>query len=215
MDNIMKYEEELEVIRSCYKNNKHFMTIPPKPMWLKDSNPLIRIYRNFQQLKDRGQITYGCIVQANSMLFSDDNDKDCPADIIIADNPTSDDYPDELLEIANELFSYKSVPNFRIPKNVREVAKLLKNEYRMEPMYIDYSKKKKHSFNVYNVPIMVYREHLYERKITQRLYPVIYLPENPGIAMILPSEIYNPRQENKTYNSMYVDKSGSGLRLKM
>ena len=79
----------------------------------------------------------------------------------------------------------------------------------MEPLYIDYLKKKKHSFNVYDVAIMVYRDHLYERKIVERLYPIIYLPEDPSIAMIVPSEIYKPRPKNSGSRN-----AEGGLRLK-
>lgn len=214
MSNSIDYEAMLNEIRECYKRNQHLMTIPPKPVWLRDDNPLIRIYQNFQQLKDRGHIAYGCIVQANSDLF-DDGNKDLPADIIIADSQIGEMFPEDLIDIAQELFSYRSVPNFRIPKNVREVVKLLKDEYRMEPMYIDYSKKNEHPFNVYNVPIMVFREHLYERKIMHKLYPVIFLPENPGVAMILPSEIYNPRQDNSQAHEKKENSAVSGLRLRM
>ena len=215
MEGTVDYEKMLEEIRKCYKENQHLMTLPPKPEWLREENPLIKIYRNFPELKSRGHITYGCIVQANYLLF-EDGDKDLPADIIIADSPIGEEFPEKLIDVARELNDYTEVSNFRVPRNVREVVKQLKDQYDMRTRYIDYSKKGEHPFNIYNIPIMVFREHLYERKIMHKIYPVIFLPENPGVAMFVPSEIYSPRQEEKSVreNPDNVG-AGSGLRLKV
>ena len=99
-----------------------------------DRLPDIKIYRNFPELKSRGHITYGCIVQANYLLFKD-GDKDLPADIIIADSPIGEEFPEKLIDVARELNDYTEVSNFRVPRNVREVVKQLKDQYDMRTIY--------------------------------------------------------------------------------
>lgn len=213
MEEFLDYEGMLDTVRKCYRENQHLMVLPPKPAWLTDENPLIKIYRNFPDLKKKGYITYGCIVQANAQLY-EDGDRDLPADIIIADSPVGEMFPEELIDIANELYRYTEVSSFKVPKAAREVVKQLKDEYDMTTRYIDFKKKGEHPFNIYNIPIMVFREHLYERKIKYKLYPVIFLPENPGVAMLVPSEIYRPREEEPEVKET-ENPGGTGLRLKL
>ena len=77
----------------------------PMPAWLEADakDPLRAIYHDQEQLLSHGRIVWGCIVQANQLLFSKGSD-DSPAAIIYSTDPYFDAHPEDLVEIADELF---------------------------------------------------------------------------------------------------------------
>lgn len=211
----MDYEMLLDSIKERFEKEPELLTLPSRPRWMKGDDPLNCIYQNYLDLKKRGKITYGCLVQANSMLF-EEGDIDCPADIIFTESPLGNVYPEELISIAEELFSYKNKPLFKAPRSMRKVVKQIKDEMDRSARYIDFTKKGEHSFNVYNVAIMVYREHLYAGKLEGRLFPIIYLPDNPAVTMIIPDVFYkDPPEEHNIPQEDDTTQNQSGLRLKM
>ncbi len=210
----MSYDELLNEIKIRFEKEPKLLNLPARPRWMKDSDPLNCIYNNYLELKKKGRITYGCIVQANYLLYQE-GDIDCPADIIFSDSPLGDIYPEELISIADELFAYKDMPLLKAPRSMRKVVKQIKDEMDRSVRYIDFLKKGEHAFNVYNAAVMVYREHLYAGMLKERIYPIIYLPDNPAVVMIIPDVFYKEMPEH--INMQAEEKkiqSHSGLRLR-
>jgi hypothetical protein len=76
------------------------------PPWCDASDKLHGAYRNAKRLFLEGQVVWGTLVQANSLLFEPGRDP-CPAMVLFGFEPTLDDEVFTLRELAAELFSYK------------------------------------------------------------------------------------------------------------
>lgn len=179
------YEEEMNRIEKKMEKVRPFLSLPGRPDWMRDDDGLMRIYNNFSELKRRGKLTYACIVQANVLLF-EEGAQNHPASVIYTQDVAGRSNPEILVSLANELYQYKSQFILKAPRNMRKAVKHLKSEYDRGPEYIDFSRKKEYPFNMYLTTVMIYREHLIEHKLDERIYPVLYLPDKPEVVMLVP-----------------------------
>lgn len=106
----------------------YLQIIPPSWMqgleysaYLEQLNHLSYLYKN-------GRIVMAHIVQANRMLFSDDNTHSCPAEIVYDINGQTS--IDELSQIAHQLFSLKhTTPDDPELKNMLNILPMSVHNY--------------------------------------------------------------------------------------
>lgn len=189
MFNLQKTKIKFEESKGSYAISDRFT----RPSWMTDKDePLLKLYGNLDRLLEEGCVELGCIVQANTMLFKYSFLKpvlhmDCPATIIYTSDQYYCDNPDELEELADNIFNFRECDY--ITKEEQELADILNDE-------------KQRAFNV-QVPysltggrevklttIMVHRKHLEEKKLCQRIYPVLTIDSEECEAMILPKRYY-------------------------
>lgn len=147
-------------------------------------DPLYDLYDPFLQRRfyKEGNVVLGVLVQANINLFKKGSD-DCPADFIYS----TDEYywrnQDKLLMLADALFSTKGDNGYH--PSIQKLADLLEDEYERIFSY----KLPRHITEgraVYFTTVMVQRDHLPKKKITEKKYPLLILENNHPDAMILP-----------------------------
>jgi hypothetical protein len=92
--------------RSFPSGQQHYLTIRP-PAWCRlRMDPLMRLYKNQDRIRQQGRVVWGHLVQANQLLFQPGSD-DCPASVIYSFDPWFDDHLDQLRDIAERLFELK------------------------------------------------------------------------------------------------------------
>lgn len=148
-------------------------------------NPFLPIFDPFYRRKfyKEGQVAVGAIVQANVLLFKRGKE-DLAANFIYTTEPYFIKKPDELLYMAEELFSTKGDRGY-LP-SIQKLADLLGDEgecifrYRLPRDLMD-------NKEVYFTSVVVSRHHLPGKKlIPEVVYPMLVLPGSQPDAMILP-----------------------------
>ena len=157
----------------------------PMPQWLAaDANdPLHAIYDDQEKLLSRGHIVWGCVVQANRLLFERGPD-DSPAAIIYSTDPYFDARPDELVEIADELFLVKGE---EAEPDLMDFSRILEEET-TRAMRLAVPKRLAGGREVTYTSIVVRRIDLPDGYLVDAMFPLLVLPEETARALIVPWE---------------------------
>jgi hypothetical protein len=155
------------------------------PAWaIKDE--LQTFFKNQAWLMKQGHLVWGSAVQANVQLFSPGIDS-CPADVVYPTKQILDFDPEVLKVIALKIYDLKGTqPD---DKSLIKVANHLTNELeRVFGLFVP-------SSFCENIPcgistIFIARKHLPNGYLSQTIFPLMVSPEQPKIAMILPSRYW-------------------------
>lgn len=180
----MEFAAMLHQMQGNWAENRPATLRLPRPKWLTDRDALSAVYNELPVLLRDGTVCYGCVVQANEILFRLRPHVDCPAAIVCSADPRVAEDPGILRRIAYELFAYKDLPPEQVPEAWREAARIITDEmdrsalaftidYRGQPLHFRF------------LPIMVFRKHLPGRKLTGSLLPILTAPGCRS-ALILP-----------------------------
>lgn len=181
---LLKTKKYYERNRELSKRN--YMTCPD---WLKpgsddENDELALLYEPVTQRRffQEGKVAVGALVQANSLLF-DKGDESCPANYIYSTDPFYFDYPGNLLAIARALFDTKGEQGYH--PAIQKLADLLDDEYERVYAY-NIPAELTEGHTVYFTTIMVDREHLPYKKITEPVSPMLVLENEKPDAVLLP-----------------------------
>lgn len=163
--------------------------IPVCPDWLaKDkTNLLNHLYQEIETLYLNGKVVYGCVVQANSILFDPDLKHVCaPALIVYSPDPYYNTHLFELEEIARILFLIKKMRKNSLIPEMLDIRSIVKRE--KEYVYhILLPKELTHGKDVYLTTILIDTAHLpYQNLSNIRFFPLLILPDSLTSSMILP-----------------------------
>ena len=192
-----KAEFELAATKEYYENNrelkrKDYMTCPDwlEPEYDEDGqyveNPdeLYMLYDAFTQRRfyKEGKVAAGALVQANSLLFEKGDDS-CPANYIYSTDPYYMKYPGDLLGLARALFTTKGEQGDH--PTIQRLADLLEDE---EERIFAYKLPRNitEGRDVYFTTVMVDREHLPDKMITEPVSPMLVLENERPDAILLP-----------------------------
>lgn len=192
-------QDHLNVMRANYRDNIITSKSLPKPLWLRlhKNDGLNVIYRDKDIVLSRGQVYYGAIVQANSMLFDKGNKMDLPANIIYSTHPFAEQCPALLGAIANELFAYKEMPADEVPEEFRKVAAVLAAE--TDRSGVDFTvslpdpddpDKLIQDIDVHFCSVIVFHKDLPDHVLQGSFVPVLAAPELTPAVLILPKEYW-------------------------
>jgi len=168
---------------------KHQTVTIKLPEWLQTDgdDQLNDIFNNQRKLFQQGSIVWGQIVQANNLLFNAGND-DCPAAIIYSLDPAIDCNSHVLKKAASGLFSVKGehVEN----EEMQRFSDLLEDELERQmklhvPLFLT------KNIQCYYTTIMVCRNHLPNKILSNDLFPLLVLPEQTEATMILPKQYWS------------------------
>ncbi len=76
------------------------------PSWMTKDDALIEQLNQLSHLYLEGRVVWGCVIQANKMLLSENEQWSCPADIVY--DPTGMTSLDELGSVASKLYALKN-----------------------------------------------------------------------------------------------------------
>jgi hypothetical protein len=148
------------------------------------NDPLLRILAEQSRLRDRGQIVWGQIVQANQLLFDPDNVKTLAADVIYSLDPYFDGRVDLLAGIAHGLFARKgSVPG---DPELREFVRVITDE-RSRIMRRELPRGYCGGRSVYFASCFIQPSHLPGNCLARSSFPLLVNFQETVAVMMLPS----------------------------
>ncbi|MCR5609291.1 MAG: hypothetical protein K6G26_09535 [Lachnospiraceae bacterium] len=202
----MNFRNNLDLMRRTFRNTHIRGLELQRPAWLTSSDKLIQIYKDQEKLFKHGQVYYGCLVQANELLFSKESKAVCPALVTYSTDERIVDHLSVLKKINNEMFRYKDEKAEDIPDNYKAQARIITDEmsrekmdfytYLSDPLNIvndkkfkfskDYSKTDPERINIRMCCVMGCKEHLPKSLFIGPIFPIIAVPEKCDSIMILP-----------------------------
>lgn len=153
-----------------------WMQSPEYPAYLEQLNHLSHLYKN-------GRIVMAHIVQANRMLFSDDNPHSCPAEIVYDINGQTS--IDELSQVAHQLFKLKhTTPD---DPELKKYAEHITNERTQLFSRVPKALTEK---ELVTTTMFIWRPHLPNGILSLGYFPILISDAHQGIATILPARFW-------------------------
>lgn len=156
----------------------------PKPSWLRQdpTDRLNILFKNLQTLFADGIVVWGHIVQANSLLFSN-NSYNCPGEVVysIPDRRHAD--PPRLEQVARKLFALKGTEPG--DSNLAPIAEYLTDE-RIRVFGLRVPSHISPDLRCQISSTFFVRKHLPHRRLCAGFLPLIVNPVKPFVVMPLP-----------------------------
>lgn len=188
---MFNYKDNIKNMRISYHTRTGLFknSLPMQSMWMAEpTEPLNQVHKNRSRLYEHGEVVYGCIVQANSSLFTNNIlSSNLPASIVFSMDSYFDEHPYELRDVASELYKYKN--KYGAPEGIRQVTDALTDEYERLfnielPSYIANGRR------VYFTTIIVFRTHLPKKRLVSSIFPIIARPPLVNTSIILPKRYW-------------------------
>ena len=162
-----------------------------KPNWLVGRiDSLNEIYDNTVSFFKNANIHYGYVVQANTFLFSKDNEHDCPAQFVTTDSDYINKNPSILYEIGRGIFEYKDTELCFVPDNMKDIVECIQKETDRKSFSIKVVFEDKYEANIYMISAMVVRKYIPNGYLDRSLYPLLTNFNGKITAMILPKKYW-------------------------
>ena len=191
MQKNLNYTEQLGKMRKKYSRSPMTSLSADKPSWLIGSDdPMNYIYDNTSTFLADTKINYGCIIQANELLFDKNDKHDCPATFITSDSEYVNNNPELLLYLADDIYAYKHTEIGFVPQHLKSVVESIQDEHDRNRFVNKINFKDGNSASVYIITMMVFRNHLPKSYLTKRIYPLLTNFEKSKTAMILPQKYW-------------------------
>lgn len=162
-----------------------------KPQWLKKykNDELNRIYEKQDDFWSYGKIAFGCVVQANTRLFSMGNSDNCPANFIYTYDEYYYENADKFHELAHNIYSLKESGSYEtdeLSEEEKYISHLLLSEYKRD-FRIAVPQNMTEGHEVFLTTVMVDRDHIPLHKLCNFFYPMLTLENDSPDAIILPA----------------------------
>lgn len=187
----MDFKKEIEEMREKFMQKPLKRIKLPRPAWLTEYDGLSSIFTEKETLISEGSICYGCIVQANELLFKRFPNYDCPAEVIYSENPEIDEEPGILFGLAREIYSYKNKPLDEVPAGLRELVRVTTDEYDRSSFCGTISDDDGNKLNFGLTSLMIFRKHIPKHKLCGSVIPIIAAPGKCCSVMVLPQEYWS------------------------
>lgn len=193
------FQNHLEVMRLNYHEDPVVSKTLPKPLWIRlhKNDALNVIYQDKDIIFQNGEVYYAYLVQANEMLFEKGSKLNLPANILYSTHPIAEKYPEFLMSIGMDLFSYKNKPDHEIPEHFREMARIITDE--LDRSGVDFTisfpdpdtpDKMIEDVDVHFRSVIVFYKDIPEQVLQGNLLPVLASPERSDAVLILPKEYW-------------------------
>lgn len=187
----INYIKHLNKMRNKYLFSQIIKLDIIKPKWLMNQeNILNEIYDKPYNLLRNPVINYGCIIQANTLLFDKNDNHDCPATFITSDSEYINKQPEILESLANDIYKYKNTELGFVPDNLKSIVRCIQDEHDFKEYVNKIEFKDGNVANVYIISIMVIRKHLPKGYLNKRIYPLITNYKSSVTALILPCKYW-------------------------
>ncbi|HBB71022.1 MAG TPA: hypothetical protein DCZ71_00235 [Ruminococcus sp.] len=192
-------KNHLDVMRANYHEAPVTSKSLPKPLWIRlhRKDALNVVYRDKDTVFSKGEIYYGCIVQANEMLFQKGNNLDLPANVIYSTHPIAEEYPGFLRGICHEIFSYKGKPAEEVPVEYREIVRIITDEVDRSDAMLTVSmphpeddSRTVENIDLHFCSVIVFHKDIPGGCLQGSYLPVIAAPELSPAVLILPKEYW-------------------------
>lgn len=158
----------------------------PEWDWRDDDIKNSIIFRNKTFIN--GKLTWGMIIQVNNLMFEDSNDN-CPGEVLIWKSAIEKFDFEVFKSIAHTIYNLKGESNSIKNRDEKKFALYLEDELiRQYGLKVPYQISQ--GLELYVSTVYFQRRHIPERKITGSLFPILYLEEDPMVAIIVPSKFW-------------------------
>lgn len=158
-----------------------------RPSWCKRTDKLTLYFDNQKQLLEQGDVVWGCVVQANQLLFSPGT-MSCPGDVVYCLERDRPDVLETLRQVARELYQLKGEPQDRAELN--EISQYLANE-RIRVFGLPVPETISPTMPCAISSVYFDRRHLPDRVLRQSFFPIVLSRTTPHIATILPGRYWS------------------------
>lgn len=167
-----------------------------KPSWCDSTDELEALFRNKWDLLENGNIVWGCIVQANVLLFEKGNNN-CPASVVFSPNPATMIDLDTLAAAAKSIYSLKNtIPDD--PK-LKKIANTLTNEL-TRTFGVKVPKELCSKYDLYESTCFISRKHLPNKVLSRKLFPILVSNKQPYYCIPLPSRFWPDSLKDNWYD---------------
>jgi len=163
----------------------------PRPDWIPEGDPLLKIYDEAPKLLDRAKIVYAAVVGAAPGIYEDGEDENetAPGGVLYSMDHYYDYNPAALCAISDHINSYSCTEYIdQAPDNVRPILRLLMKTrviYRLKlPVSMTRGRE------VYFSSILFFRCHLPNGKLDCELVPIFAWPKEFETCIMLPSQFW-------------------------
>ncbi|MDR1563734.1 MAG: hypothetical protein LBS74_02125 [Oscillospiraceae bacterium] len=190
----MDFIKELGEMRRRFALKKGKLGEFPEPDWITPEDTLYHLYYELPTLLAKGEIHYGCLVQANSILFKLFPHTDCPANFIFSTGEY-DENPMPLAAIAHTLYSYKNTNGYKAvsdaPEYIKKITDSITDEY--ERLYNVKFPTGLQGLtpNCYFTTLLVHRRHIPQHRLKGYIFPLLTLPQECQSTIILPKMFWS------------------------
>lgn len=187
---------EFEAMNAGFAANRAKIVLPPRPVWLKPTDGLSKLYDEFPKLIECGRVFRANLVQANRSLFQKQPlfsrllPDASAAEIVYRHNLPENVSVADLEPFTHMLFKYKNKPVEEIPEWLREAAAVITDEYDRSRVVISAAQSGGLSMDLTMQAIIVFRRHLPKGVICGSILPIIAAPNDCEAAMILPCDLW-------------------------
>lgn len=196
LDEVRDKLGETPRLRSFEKHRK--LLKPIKPEWdLEDDPELTLILENWERIFSGGILGWAVSVQANVSLFSMGSSNHLAQTLLWLDTDRFD--PRVAMHIAQDIFSFKAHVDEIEDPELKKMAQSLADEYTRD-FGVKVPKSVSHGIFLKMSTIYHQRHHLPCSTLTFLPYPVLFLPENPMLCMMVPFQFW-PEEMVKDWES--------------
>ena len=184
----MLLKDELKAMQVNYAQKPMQDIRLARPDWMRNKDPMAKIYTDKKILLKTGKVVFAHIVQANTILFGLFPHVDCPAHIVYSADPLVTENPQMLSELAYKIYFYKNKPLEDVPEEWRELARVVTDEHDRSDFTIPVQHKG-YRIETQMIPVMIFRKLLPKRKLCGRFLPVLISAETEAV-MVLPKRYW-------------------------
>lgn len=150
------------------------------------------VFDRREELILEGTLVLGALVMANNTLYNKRKKDDCPADFIYSFDPYFEEHQEELIQLAEALYSYSELPEEELWFDMykKEISDMLNAEITPEFNY-KVPEVLTNGKEVYLTTLIVKRADISNKYLEHSLYPLLVKEGIKG-SIILSHYIYNP-----------------------
>ncbi len=189
----------LAAMRVSYHENPIKSKTLPKPLWIRlhKKDGLNIVYRDKDTVFQNGEVYYAYLVQANEMLFQKGSNLNLPANILYSTHPITERYPELLMDIGSEIFSYKGKAENEVPEPLREMVRIITDE--LDRSSVDFSISMPDpddsetiitDIDVHFCSVIVFYKDIPNGFLQGSHFPIIAAPNLSPAVLILPKEYW-------------------------
>lgn len=175
--------EKLDAARPTLKASRYHY---PPPAWLRGADPLYGAYVHGERLLRNGEVVWGHVVQANTLLFSPASGHDCPAAVLHAEDASCDHALHRLSRAAHEAYELKE--KRPVAAGYKEVGAYLADEHtRGSKMPVPPGIARGRRLVITDV--LIHRAALPLPYLASTFFPVLVAPDIPTV-ILLPAPLW-------------------------
>lgn len=164
----------------CYLNIK-------RPIWCGKQDELWNLFKHKQQVLCHGEIVWGHIVQANTLLFKP-GIANCPASVVFC--------PDSAVPVNLAALSYAAKCMFDLKNTTPEEAELLEiantlTDEMTRTFGVQVPKQFCNGFTFYEASTFITRKHLPDGVLRRSIFPLLISSVSPYYCFPLPSKYWS------------------------